>query len=149
MITVPEHAHMAAALVDVPADFALDRLASAAFVGGWSLGSLGLTEAGPGLYRGTSLFDGTEMLVDIRPAPAHGLIDYGVGNAETRSPRIFIRVTPGPVVGRAETVCLITLHALRSAEATTERWARTCIAHEAEILLIKGQLEQALSADSP
>lgn len=149
MILVPDHAHMVAAHVDVPAAFALERLASAEFVGGWSLGSLGLTEVAPGLYQGTSLFDGTRLHADIRPFPEMGLIEFGVGPPEALQPRIFIRVTPGPVLGRGEGTCLVTLHALRSAEATAERWARTCIAHETEILLIKGQLEQAHGSGAP
>lgn len=36
-----DHAHIASALVAVPADFAFGRLADSTFVGGWPLGSMG------------------------------------------------------------------------------------------------------------
>lgn len=142
-MALPDHAHLASALVAVPAGFAFDRLASAAFVGGWSLGSMGLTEVAPGVFRGVSMFDGSPAHVDLRPTPELGLIDYGVGTAERRVPRIFARVTPGEVLGHPPGTCLVTLTALRAAGSDPDRWARTCTAHETEILLIKAQLERA------
>lgn len=146
---LPEHAHMTAALVAVPADFALERLASAQFVGGWALGSMGLEPAAPGVFRGQSLFDGAPAHVEIRPSPELCLIDYAVGTAEHRTPRIFIRVTPGTVIGHPGACCLITLQAMRGATTTPDGWRRTCLAHEAEILLIKAQLEHALAQAQP
>lgn len=146
---LPDPAHMVAALVAVPADFAFDRLAAADFVGGWSLGSMGLAPVAPGVFRGVSLFDGSPAHVDLRPAPELGLIDYGVGTAERRVPRIFARVTPGEVLGHPPGTCLVTLVALRAAGADPERWARTCTAHETEILLIKAQLERAWADTAP
>jgi len=143
---LPDIAHMAAALVEVPATYALERLCDADFVGGWALGSMGLKRTEDGVYRGRSLFDGAASHVEIRPAPDLGLIDYAVGTAQARSPRIFIRVTPGPVVGRGEAACVVTLHALRPSRASPERWVQTCTAHETEILLIKAQLEHAFEA---
>lgn len=139
----PDHAHIASALVSVPAGFAFGRLADAAFVGGWSLGSMGLTEVAAGVYRGVSMFDGSEAHVDIRPQPGLGLIDFGVGTAEVRVPRIFIRVTPGETLGHGAGTCLVTMTALRAADTPDDRWARTCTTHETEILLIKAQLETA------
>ena len=141
----PDHAHIASALVGVPAEFAFGRLADAAFVGGWSLGSMGLTEVAAGVYRGVSMFDGSLAHVDIRPQPALGLIDFGVGTAEMRVPRIFIRVTPGPVLGHGAGECLVTMTALRAAGSGAETWARTCSTHETEILLIRAQLEAAFA----
>ncbi|WP_323037615.1 hypothetical protein [Pararhodobacter sp.] len=140
---LPQIAHMAAALIEVPAAFAFNRLSQAEFVGGWALGSMGMTPVGGGVWVGHSLFDGAPAHVEIRPAPDLGLIDYAVGTAETRRPRIFIRVTPGPVTGRGDADCVVTLHALRSAQTEDARWTQTCIAHETEILLIKAQLERA------
>ena len=142
---VPPIAHLAAALVEVPAGFALDRLADPAFVGGWALGSMGLQPVGDGVFLGRSMFDGTEAHVEIRPRPEIGLVDYAVGTAESRSPRIFIRVTDGTVLGMTGAVCLVALHAVRVAGSTEARWQRTCVCHEAEILLIKAHLETARS----
>ena len=144
-MTHSDQAHIAAALVSVPVDFALVRLADAGFVGGWSLGSMGLTPVAPGVYRGVSMFDGSAAHVDIRPRSDLGLIDYGVGTVDLRVPRIFIRVTPGPMLGYSEGECLILLIALRMAGSDADRWARTCTTHETEILLIKAQLEAAFA----
>lgn len=140
-----DRTHIASTLVSVPANFALTLLADAGFVGRWSLGSMGLTAVEQGVYRGVSMFDGSEAHVDIRPLRDAGLIDYGVGTAEQRVPRIFIRVTPGAVLGHSEGECLVTMTALRMANGDADRWARTCTSHETEILLIKAQLEVAFA----
>lgn len=140
---LPSVAHQAAARVAVPSDFAFDRLSDAGFIGCWALGSMGLEADGAGVYRGRSLFDGSEAFVEIRAERDQGLIDFHVGTRQVRQPRIFMRVTPGLVLGMAGGECLVTLHALRAADAPDERWARTCLTHEAEILLIQAQLEAA------
>lgn len=146
---LPDTAHLASALVGVPARLAFARLSDPAFVGGWALGSMGLAEVAPRIFRGTSMFDGSAAHVEIRPVPELGLIDFAVGTLERRSPRIFIRVTPGADLGHGPETCLVTLHALRAATTAPEVWARTCICHEAEILLIKAQLERtATGADT-
>ena len=142
---IPDLAHMTATLAEVPADFAFRLLSDPAFVGGWSLGSMDLSEVAEGIYRGTSLFDGSAAHVDIRPVPALGIIDFGVGSLTARTPRIYIRVTPGPDLGHPAECCQIALQALRAAGSPDDRWARTCITHEAEILLIKAQLETAFT----
>lgn len=146
MYDLSQIAHMAAARVEVPAAFALARLADAAFVGGWSLGSMGLQPLEEGVFHGRSLFDGTPAHVEIHLSEALGLIDYAVGDAARRSPRIFIRVTAGPVLGLDAGCCVVTLHALRAVTADGGTWIRTCTVHDAEILLIKAQLEAALAA---
>lgn len=142
---LPSVAHQAASRVAVPAGFAFDRLSDAGFVGQWALGSMGLEPVGDGVFRGCSLFDGSAAFVEVRADRALGLIDFHVGTEQVRRPRIFIRVTPGAVLGLDEDACLVTLHALRAADAPDDRWARTCLTHEAEILLIKAQLETAFA----
>lgn len=137
----PDTVHAAAALVETPADFAFGLLSSADFVGGWSLGSMGLQRVAPSVYKGRSMFDGSEAYVEIRPVQELGLIDFAVGNENHREPRIFIRVTPSDVLGGASGCCIVSMHALRSTQAAEGAWARTCTTHEAEILLIKAQLE--------
>lgn len=141
--TRPIFAHLAATRVEVPATFAVERLGDPAFVGGWALGSMNLEPLGGTLHRGRSLFDGSHAHVEIHVHAELGLIDYAVGDAEQRSARIFIRVTDGTVLDDDKDTCLVTLHALRPAGATPERWARTCTSHETEILLIRSQLERA------
>lgn len=144
-----DHAHIAAALVTVPVAFALARLSDAAFVGCWSLGSMKLTPVSSGVYRGVSLFDSSHTYVDIRPSPDLGLIDFGVGTRESRVPRIFIRATSGAVLGHDDGSSLVTMTALRAATADAATWSRTCTTHDAEILLIKAQLESAYAKGVP
>jgi hypothetical protein len=139
----PDDAHLTAILVSVPADFAFARLSDPVFVGGWALGSMGLRPVAPGVWTGRSLFDGSEAHVEIHPHPSLGLIDFAVGTATHRSPRISLRVTPGEVLGQGAGVCLVALTALRAATCDADRWARTCTVHETEILLIRAQLERA------
>lgn len=143
---LPDNVHSTAAIVKVSAGFAFERLASAEFVGRWSLGSMDMEPVGPSLYKGRSLFDGSNAFVEFRPVPELGLIDYAVGSSGHREPRIFIRVTDGQKLEHDAKSCLVSLHALRSCRATDETWARTCTSHETEILLIKAQLETAWAA---
>ncbi len=140
-------AHQAAALVDVPASFALAHLSDAGMVGRWALGSMDLQPSGKdSVFRGRSLFDGSIAHVEIRAHPELGLIDYHVGTEASRSPRIMIRVAPASVAGLGDVQCLVTLFAWRNLSGDADRWARTCTTHEAEILLIKAQLETAHAA---
>ncbi|WP_299479050.1 hypothetical protein [uncultured Paracoccus sp.] len=135
--------HVASVEVAVPADYAFDRLSDAAFVGGWSLGSMGLAQHDGEVFVGTSLFDRSQAFVEIHPVRKLGLIDYSVGSASHREPRIYIRITDARMLGWQDSQSIVALHAIRGGAATPERWARTCTAHETEILLIKAQLERA------
>lgn len=142
-------AHLAAATVAVPADFALARLSEAVFVGQWALGSMGLVPSGqPNVWRGRSLFDGSDAHVEIAAHPELGLIDYHVGTIERRSPRIMIRVVSGSVIGLDASHCRVSLIAWRAVGAAGAIWMRTCTTHETEVLLIKAQLETAHAASA-
>lgn len=138
---VTEVAHTASAVVLVPAAHALASLADPAQVGRWALGCMGLAPTDlPGVWRGVSLFDGSEGHVEIVAHPELGLIDYRVGGRAARSPRIFVRVAPGALAGLGEGACAVALTAWRGA-MDAERWARLKATHEAEIWLLKLQLE--------
>lgn len=140
--------HVASAMVAVPPQFALDLLSDAAFVGGWSLGSMNLVPHEGAVLVGTSLFDRSQAYVEIRPQHELGLIDYAVGDATARQPRIYIKVADAGALGWQAGHCIVALHAILGGTATPERWARTCTTHETEILLIKAQLEDAFGARS-
>jgi hypothetical protein len=72
------------------------------------------------------------------------VIDYLVGSRpDDLLPRISARVVPGPGTARPDGVCLVTLTAWRAAGMDDARWRQLIAAHEAEILLIKGQLERS------
>lgn len=137
-------AHTASATIAVPADRAFAALTSAEEVGRWALGSTDLqaTEQSS-VYRGVSLFDGSTTHVEIRGYPDLGLIDYYVGDARMRVPRITIRIASDEVSGVGPEHCLVAMTAWRGVGTPESDWMRTCALHEAEILLMKAQMEAA------
>ncbi len=141
MTTCASLSHSATCRVGVRADEAFAFLADPAALSRWSLGCMDLVDLGDGVYTGRSLFDGGQGWLSIDADPRRLLVDYHVGTRERREPRISARVVPGPVCGWDETACLVTLTAWRSASMSDERWSRLCASHEAEIWLIRSQIE--------
>lgn len=141
-------AHTATARVDVPADAAYAFLVDPAALGRWSLGCMDLVDEGGGVWRGRSLFDGSEGWLSIDGDATRRLVDYQVGTRTTRAPRISARVVAGPVCGLEASTCYVTLTAWRTAAMSEARWQRLCATHEAEIWLIKSQMESQAQARS-
>ncbi|MBC2835747.1 hypothetical protein [Paragemmobacter straminiformis] len=140
-------AHLASVRLDVPFDHAFDCLSDGHRLGRWALGSMDLRPTGePGLWRGTSLFDGSGAEVEIRPDRRLGLIDFYLGPAGARVPRVSIRVASGPDWGLPETACLVAMTTWRAGWMDDARWQRTCKTHELEVLLFKSQIEQGWKA---
>jgi hypothetical protein len=140
------HSHSATALVEVPAEAAFAFLADPAALGRWSLGCMDLASEGGGVWSGTSLFDGARGYLSIEALREKLLIDYHVGTAGERRPRISARVIPPEVCGLAAGRCYVTLTAWRAAGMDDDRWRRLVATHEAEIWLIKAQLERRARA---
>jgi hypothetical protein len=145
MTTVSAEAHAATCLVQVAAITAYEFLADPAALSRWSLGCMDLVEVGNGIYTGRSLFDGGHGWLSIDGDPSRLLIDYHVGTLEKRDPRISVRIIPGPVCGFGQDACYVTLIAWRTASMSDERWQRLCASHDAEIWLIKSQVESRTS----
>ncbi len=93
------------------------------------------------VWRGTSLFDGSVGDVEFRPHPELRLIDFHLGQAGARVPRVSIRVTPGPDWGLPEISCLVAMTTWRAGWMDDMRWQRTQTTHELEVLLFKAQIE--------
>jgi hypothetical protein len=139
-----ELAHACTALVEVDAKTAFAFLADPKALGGWALGCWDAEVDRKGRFHGRSLFSGEETWGRLDADPARLLVDYLIGSRPGDLVlRISARVVPGPVAGRPEDVCLITLTAWRAAGMDDTRWRQLVAAHEAEILLIKGQLERS------
>jgi len=137
-------AHATTLRIDVEAQVAFDFLADPLRLGRWSLGCFDTRPAGPGgLYTGVSLYDGAPAWFRIDADRARYTIDYHIGNEASQVPRISARVIPGPVCGLPTNSCYVTLTAWRAAAMDNDRWARLCTAHDAEIWLIKTQIETA------
>ena len=128
--------------VEVTADIAFDFLADPLRLGRWALACFNTTPAGQsGLFTGVSLYDGSRGWVRLDADKARHIIDFHIGDAETQTPRVSARVIPGPICGLPATSCYVTLTAWRVADMSDDRWSRLCSAHEAEIWLVKSQLE--------
>lgn len=135
-------AHLASVRIDAPADFAFAHLSDGRRLGRWALGSMDLVPAEePGVWLGASLFDGSAAEVEIRPHVALGLIDFHLGPAGARVPRVSIRIAPGPDWGLTAQSCLVAMTTWRAGWMDDERWQRTRTTHELEVLLFKAQIE--------
>ena len=149
---VPESApaslvHATARLVRCTAQAALRHLSTAAGMARWTLGMTNCRESGePGLFVGESLHDGSTGLVRVRVDAGGGLVDYAVGaRADALVSRIRATVQPGPALGHAEDLCMVTLLAWRIAGMDDARWRRLINAHEAEMDLVQAQLQTTRS----
>jgi hypothetical protein len=137
-------AHACTTLVEVGAETAFAFLADPKALGGWTLGCWDASVDPTGRFYGVSLFSGDETWGRVDADPARLLIDYLVGSRQDRlARRISARVVPGPATGRPESVCLVTLTAWRGAAMDDVTWRQLVAAHEAELVLIKGQLERS------
>jgi hypothetical protein len=137
-------AHATTLRIEVEAQVAFDFLADPLRLGRWSLGCFDTRAAGSaGLYTGISLYDGAPAWFRIDADRARYIIDYHIGDEASQVPRISARVIPGSVCGLPNTSCYVTLTAWRTVGMDNDRWARLCTAHDAEIWLIKTQIEAA------
>ena len=142
--------HMATRLVAAPALHAFAYLADPLKLGRWSLGCFDTSlDESSGLHTGRSLFDGEPGWFRIDAVPERFLVDYWVGTPETLSFRISARVAPGDSVGYPAETCLVMLMAWRPAGMSPERWQRLCASHEAELWLIKAQIERDYQGGAP
>ena len=134
--------HAASIEVAVPAETAFAYLADGLKQSDWTLGSWDREQIGNQLFKGTSLFNGAETFVRITAHPEQLLVDYEVGPALDQMHRVnSARAVAGPLVGRAEGTCVVTLMKWRTASETDEHWRRGCITFDTEIHMIKGRLE--------
>ena len=135
-------AHMVTQQIAASAEAAYAYLRDPVRLGRWSLGCFDTraTETG-GLFVGRSLFDGATGWFRIDADADRLEIDFLVGTPQNLQRRICARVVPGPALGYDAGTCLVTLIAWRPAGMDGERWTRLCALHEAEIFLIKGQIE--------
>ncbi|UCD77997.1 MAG: hypothetical protein JSW26_21695 [Desulfobacterales bacterium] len=129
--------------VNLPAPQAFEYLSDPQKIGRWALGCFDTQPTRyDGLYKGTSLFDRSEAWVRVETDLVRLIIDYHVGDPNKQVPRISTRVIPGEYYGKNSDHCIVIMTAWRMADMSDQRWHRLCVTHDAEILLIKSQLEQ-------
>jgi hypothetical protein len=135
--------HTSSIAVAVPAETAFKIMADGIAQGHWAWGSWQRREVEPGLFAGTSLFDGKETFVRLHADRARLTVDYDVGRARHKLQfRNAARVLPGALLGRDPQSCVVTLMSWRLATQTEDQWQQTCTVHEAEMYLIRGLLER-------
>jgi len=130
-----------AAEVAVAAETAFNFLENPRNLGRWALGCFDTRPAGAGLYRGTSLFDGSEAYFRIEPHRSLYLLDFHLGVPEAMTPRISVRVVAAEIYGGDHGHCIVTISAWRDRGMDNVRWHRLCVCHETEIALLKSILE--------
>lgn len=134
--------HATARLCKATPAAALAHLSTQAGMSRWILGLWNCRQAEPGLFEGTSLFDGATGWVRVSVDIARHQVDYHVGaTPAVLVPRIRAVVTAGERLGHPPGTCLVTLEAWRTGDMADERWARLVHTHETEIELIRAQLE--------
>jgi hypothetical protein len=134
--------HTVSVEVNRPAEKAFDYLSDPQKLGCWALGCFNTQSAGKeGLYKGISLFDGSETWVRIEADVKRLIIDYHVGSPNHQLPRISTRIMPGPNYGGDSSQCIVSMIAWRTKDMSDSRWQRLCASHDAEILIIQSQLE--------
>lgn len=137
-----ERAHVASVELAVSAERAFAYLADGIKQGQWALGSWNRRDLGEGLFAGTSLFDGRELLIRLEAIPELMLVQYQVGRSpEALAPLVWGRIVPGPVVGLDEGRCLLTLVVWRSEGDPDEVWELLSHTFPVEVQMIKGRLE--------
>lgn len=136
--------HVTSRLCNAEMADVFSHLASQSGMSRWILGLWNCTEISAGLYQGASLFDGRVGYLRVQTDPDKGLVIYHIGaHADALTPRIRASVVRGEVLGYSPNSCLVSLEAWRIASMSDERWQRLIHTHEAEIELIKAQLESA------
>lgn len=134
--------HCVTVEVEAAAERAYEFLLDGLKLGRWALGAWGTEQEGDRLYLGHSLFDRSPAWVRPVGDAQRLAVDYHLGaDAQHLVPRIMARVVPGPVTGRSAGRCLVSLIAWRDTGMDEARWRRLVACHEAEILLIKAQIE--------
>ena len=135
-------AQLASVEIAVPAETAFAYLADGMKQGEWALGSWDRRQIGEGLFAGTSLFDGRELLIRLDAVPSLMLVEYHVGRTpDALAPLVWARVVPGPVVGLGAERCVLTLVVWRSLGDSEEAWALLGHSFPTEVQMIKGRLE--------
>jgi hypothetical protein len=138
--------HCVSSLCAAPAEVAFSYLADVSHLGEWALGCWGGEPAADGIVAGTSLFDGTRSYARTMPDAERMVVDFEVGpEPGSLVGRISCRVVPGEALGGDAGSSLVILLAWRTASMDDERWRRLTVAHDAEILLLRGRIEAEAS----
>ena len=134
--------HTSSIEVNVPAKAALDYMSDGIRQGEWTFGSWDRRHVRENLFVGTSLFDGMETYVRITVDEAYMIVHYHLGDdTENMVPRNMARIMPGSMIGKDDSLCIVSLISWRHAFMSDDRWHQLCLSHEAQMYIIKNRLE--------
>lgn len=140
---IDPHCHSSSILVQVPAVQAFELMADGVKQGQWAWGSWQRREVEPGLFVGTSVFDGRETFVRLHVDLDRLQVDYDVGRTPDRMQfRNMARVIPGGLLQHGDDKCVVSLLTWRLATQDDAAWQQMSTVHEAEMYLIRGLLER-------
>lgn len=140
---IDPHCHSSSILVQVPAIQAFELMADGVKQGQWAWGSWQRREIEPGLFVGTSVFDGRETFVRLNVDRERLQVDYDVGRSPDRMQfRNMSRVIPGGLLQHGDDKCVVSLLTWRLATQDDAAWQQMSTVHEAEMYLIRGLLER-------
>jgi hypothetical protein len=140
---IDPHCHTSSILVSVTPAAAFEIMSDGIKQGAWAWGSFDRREVEPGLFVGTSVFDGKQTYVRLKPDVDRLLVDYEVGRSPDQMQfRNMARIIPGELLGQTAGTAVITLMTWRLAKQTEADWQQFSTIHEAEMFLIKGLLER-------
>lgn len=135
--------HTSSIHVRVPAERAFRLMSDGVEQGRWAWGSFDRREVEPGLFVGTSVFDGKQTCVRLVVDAQRLTVDYEVGRTKDAMQfRNHARVLPGALLGLDAGSCVVSLMSWRLASQSEAAWQQTCTVHEAEMYLIRGLLER-------
>lgn len=138
--------HITSIIVKRAADSVIAFMADEKKLHRWSFGTWETEISPDGLVTGTSIFDGSKLLVRIDADAARFSIDYLIGADPAKLvPRINVRVVPGDRLGLDSGSCVLTFIAWRAAAMDDDRWRRLTASHEFEVVLIKNLIENDLA----
>ena len=128
--------------IDRPARESFNFVSAARNLSLWSFGTWSVDIDETGLIQGRSIKDGSSIFVRIVPYPEQLLIDFMIGNeADSLTPRIYIRILPGSAMGSHDDECALMMTALRADGMDDQRWADLKAAHAFEVSLLKSAIE--------
>jgi hypothetical protein len=134
--------HISSIIVARPAAQVFAVMADPAKMHHWSFGTWETKVAPDGLVTGTSIFDGSCILVRIDADAERLSVDYKLGtDPKALIPRIQVRVVPGETLGLEPDKSLLTFVSWRSTAMDDDRWLRLTASHDFEVVLLKSLIE--------
>lgn len=131
------------AIVEVEAADAFAFLADGMNQTYWALGSWDRRRLADDTFVGTSMFDGSELVVRLIPRPELLQVDFEVGaEPGALAHAVEARVIPGPTLGHAAARCLVVMTVFRGADTPDDTWERLWHCFETEIHMVKGRIER-------